>query len=254
MVARSSPSAEERDGPPPFQHLAWDSEFLGYGVARISRQDLTSEELVSLLSELRASDHTLVYWSAPPENDALLEGASRAGGRLVDEKVTFVKKQLDRQPRPAPRCSVVSYRDPSPDPDLVALALASGVHSRFRVDPRLATTAFERLYRTWIARSVSREIAWDVLVVKDGQVNVGVVTIGSRGSRADIGLLAVADSARNRGVGRALMYAAEEAALEQGYHDLQVVTQLANEAACRFYASCGYERESMERVFHFWLK
>ncbi|MGH2995779.1 MAG: GNAT family N-acetyltransferase [Gaiellaceae bacterium] len=63
---------------------------------------------------------------------------------------------------------------------------------------------------------------------------------------ADLGLM-VAQSHRRRGIGRALMQAAEEWAREAGVRKLELHVFPHNAAAIALYESLGYEREGLRR-------
>jgi RimJ/RimL family protein N-acetyltransferase len=63
---------------------------------------------------------------------------------------------------------------------------------------------------------------------------------------ADLGLM-VAGPYRRRGVGRALMQAAEEWAREVGVHKLELHVFPYNDAAIALYEEMGYEREGYRR-------
>lgn len=64
--------------------------------------------------------------------------------------------------------SIVPYTAAAPDSELLSLALNSGEFSRFKLDPLFSAELFEKLYTRWITRSVRKEIAWQVLVAKEG--------------------------------------------------------------------------------------
>ncbi len=60
----------------------------------------------------------------------------------------------------------------------------------------------------------------------------------------------VAAGHRRRGVGRALLLAAEEWARSAGVGKLELHVFPHNEAAIRLYESCGYEREGYRRAHY----
>ena len=110
------------------------------------------------------------------------------------------------------------------------------------------------LYREWIKKSLDRILADRVLVwrEKDGQPR-GMATVSVTGKRASIGLFAVDEQSRGRGIGRLLAQAAQSYAIERGAAHCDVVTQQENLAACRLYEACGFYLRSVQLVHHFWL-
>lgn len=80
-----------------------------------------------------------------------------------------------------------------------------------------------------------------------------MVTVGKKGDRADVGLIAVDASMRGKKLGAALVLAAQEWALKNGYGSAQVVTQGENLAACKLYEKCGYHVDKIENIYHFWM-
>ncbi|HEY7738120.1 MAG TPA: GNAT family N-acetyltransferase [Candidatus Limnocylindria bacterium] len=66
---------------------------------------------------------------------------------------------------------------------------------------------------------------------------------------AQLMALVVADGARNRGVGRDLLAAAEAWAVEQGCKRLMVATRVTREDAHRFYRREGYELDKTSHIF-----
>lgn len=71
---------------------------------------------------------------------------------------------------------------------------------------------------------------------------VGTVMVGFDGHRGWIYSLAVADSERGTGLGRALMEAAEAWLMEQGAPVVRLLVQSSNAKVTGFYEACGYER------------
>lgn len=95
------------------------------------------------------------------------------------------------------------------------MVLQAGLHSRFNVDPRIPRQRFIDLYKLWLKNSISREIAEEVRILRFGGSIVGIVTLGQKIDRADIGLIAVDSSMRRKGFGGSLVYAAQEWALKK---------------------------------------
>lgn len=230
------------------QELSWDSQFLGFPVARL---EITSA-IDDLLSKTRESHYKLVYVVVKPDDDLAAVAARRAGAWLADRKVTFIM-DLSLQRLPArPRSVIDSATEYTSQ--LESLAWQSGEYSRFRLDPRFAPHVFKDLYSQWLHNSLIGEIARKVLVFRNEfGIEQGVLTLGEKNNRADIGLLAVDEDLRGKGVAQDLVAAAIEQAYQWGYRDLQVVTQGNNELACRFYRKCGFHLAQEQHIYHLWL-
>src|SRR6476661_85809 len=233
--------------------LEWDSNFLGFGVARVRANSLGADELRKLIAAASQSNLKLLYLLASP-GDALSNASARqAGALLADRKVTFlmeVPTTAGEELNPAirPTTSLTST--------LESLALQSGEYSRFRLDPNFAPPVYAELYGLWLHNSLSHEFAREVLVFESGthaKDELGFITLGIKQGRVDIGLLAVDEQARGQRIGQQLVQAAQQRAASWGFRQLQVVTQLDNERACRFYRNCGFREETVEHIYHVWL-
>ena len=234
-----------------YKPLPWDSAHFGFPVASIPDGELEENDLSGILEILRTEGTRLVYHSRsqPLRDERML---IRFDGLLADEKVTFAK-QLTRESGVETDEHIHPYAESSVSDALLKLALDAGKFSRFRIDPHFRNNEYQSLYRTWIERSVSRDIAHEVIVYEsDGQV-LGMVTMGEKNHRGDIGLVAVSELARGKGIGKKLMIAAENDFRRRGYLDIQVVTQGINEAACKLYTGSGFHLDEKIYYYHFWL-
>ncbi len=234
-----------------YRKLDWDSSFFGILTGMITCNDLQEGELAEMLDSMKEQGFRLVYYPAAfkIENERILD---RYNGIMADEKVTFVKL-LGENVLPEPDSHINSYAGPEVSTDLLTLAWESGIYSRFNVDPHFKNDEYKHLYKKWIERSVSREIAKDVLVFMDGTAIGGMITLGEKNNRGDIGLVAVAESARGKGIGKKLMFAAENVFKKMGYQQVQVVTQGINTPAMKLYENSGYTIDERLFYYHFWL-
>jgi GNAT superfamily N-acetyltransferase len=82
-----------------------------------------------------------------------------------------------------------------------------------------------------------------------GWVDVGVAQHLQSEPRAEIGGLVVASEARGAGIGRLLVERAEGWARQRGLKSVVVRSQIAREAAHRFYLREGYARTKTSAVF-----
>jgi ribosomal protein S18 acetylase RimI-like enzyme len=89
-----------------------------------------------------------------------------------------------------------------------------------------------------------------VLVAREGDVLAGSVMTGFDGHRGWVYYLAVASDARRRGLGRALMAAAEAWLKARGAPKIQLMVREGNEAI-GFYEALGLERQQVATLGRF---
>lgn len=82
-----------------------------------------------------------------------------------------------------------------------------------------------------------------------GWIDVGETRHLQSETSAEIGGLVVSSEARGGGVGRSLVACAEQWALQRGLKSMVVRSQIAREAAHRFYLREGYARTKTSAVF-----
>lgn len=136
---------------------------------------------------------------------------------------------------------------------LRAIARVSHTDTRFYADLRFPRDRCDDLYDTWIDRScqgwAQTVLVPDVAGRAQGYVTVHVDDARSRGS---IGLIAVAEEARGRGVGAALVRGAVAWCHAHELNTVSVVTQGRNIGAQRVFQQCGFRTSKVEFWFHKW--
>lgn len=235
-----------------FELLPWDSGFFGFRVARINRADIPPAALRGVIETLRAASVRLVYWGAasPPGPDHL----AGLNARFVDEKTTLTADFSTVQGIPGSIPPEIEFHDAAmPAADFEALALQSGEHSRFAVDPMIPRAKYEELYRIWIRGSLDRTLARETLVIRREGRAVAMLTLCDKGGRGDLGLIAVDAAHRGRGYGELLVRAGQRWFLDHGLVRGQVVTQAASPRAVALYQKCGYVVAKVEYFHHIWL-
>lgn len=147
-----------------------------------------------------------------------------------------------------PQECVLRIRSCTPDDRNAVLALAPRL--TIGVAPWRDSSAVQRAVRGWLIDSLA-DPGTEVLVADDPTSGVvGVVTVGTRAHftgevDAYIGELVVAELHEQRGVGRALVSAAEEWAVRQGCGCITLETGAANADARAFYRRLGYGEEDV---------
>lgn len=231
--------------------LDWDSLFFGYEVGRLN---IPSDEAFEYSEfKVESSKFKLVYIYS----DFILP--ANQGLSLYDEKVTFSQKiYFDALKLSSIRnnnsISISSFNRSSDDLNkLQELALQSGIYSRFKLDPNFKNNEYKRLYLEWIDNSINGNIAFDTIVAKIKGKIVGFTTVGEKNKNlADIGLVAVDKNSRGEGIGTALIHEILHRAAHSGFKEIQVVTQLVNQAAIKLYEKTNFYKTNLTYIYHVW--
>lgn len=228
--------------------LAWDSDFFKKKIGRIDYEG--NADISSLLGYVKANDYDLIYVFGTKDLCIDQYILDEFQGNLVDRKVMYEKKIIDFIETPP---SVSEYKHSKLDAVLEQLAYESGRHSRFRLDSHFQPDDFYRMYKTWIIKSIKKEIADKVFVIKDNDNVSAMVTLKINSPKGEIGLIAVSEQSQGKGYGKALIDVCCNELLQCGVNTIEVPTQMENKSACQFYEKCGFSVKSITNIYHFWL-
>jgi len=228
--------------------LTWDTDFFQKKIGRIDCVENTN--LLLILHQARNEGYKLIYVFCDENmfisSDILLE----FNGTLVDRKVIYENKKLTPKELSYP---VEEYSFSEVSEELEQLAYVSGHYSRFYLDKHFHPNDFYKMYKTWIAKSVSREIADKVFVIRSKNQLCGMVTLKISEEKGVIGLIAVSPLSHGKGYGTILNDACCNELLNRNINIIEVATQMDNVNACRFYEKCGFSVQSVTNIYHFWL-
>jgi GNAT superfamily N-acetyltransferase len=252
--------------------LAWDSQHFGIGCARLApicvAPDIGLAERRATVAEI--ADAALA-WCAGKEIGILqrrMVGArteeagefERRGFRLVDSIVTFTAPAAANQAAP-----LVRPAEPGDHDALLQIAETAFPHSRFLADQSLDPIKARLVYVHWLETLLAGAARGD----KSGEGGVVLVAVldgrpgGFVAMRRDpdldalagraiapMEMFAVAEAARGRGLGAALLMAACDWSARQGAELVEASTWTAATAARNSYARAGYAIRDTLLTFH----
>lgn len=228
--------------------LRWDSDFFNKKIGRIEvKSDYVN--LVENLEKAFKKQYDLVYVFGNKNTDIPNQILEKFNGKLVDRKITFAAQIEDLQTKNTVRIKEFEEKNGNL---LYNLAYLSGQYSRFRLDKNLEIENFKRLYREWVDKSVSHQIAKKVFVYEENGQTKGMITLGVKEKVANIGLIAVNEALHGKGIGMSLIDACVRYCKAENIITLDVPTQLDNAQACKFYEKCGFTEKSVQNIYHFW--
>lgn len=176
------------------------------------------------------------------------------GGLLVDTKITYRRDishvHIDKELVDTHISSIFHKKTSR---TLNKLAISAGHFSRFFKDKHIKKETCRMLYKEWVRKSLTGELADNVLVYKDEKKILGFITYKISNRTGRIGLIAVSKASQGRSIGTKLMQSALWEMKKKNVKTIEVVTQNANKSACAFYKKNGYDIYKKEYIFHFWL-
>ncbi|HSN68756.1 MAG TPA: hypothetical protein VLV48_05890, partial [Thermoanaerobaculia bacterium] len=136
---------------PPGEFLAWDSEFFGVRIGRVTAPRLDAEAFARVDEWRRSQTLDCIYCLVDPGDRVSIRTAETQGFRLVDLRVDLRRSfagaaplAASREPRPAAESDI---------PVLTSIARAAHRDSRFFFDERFDPARAEDLFATWIEKS-----------------------------------------------------------------------------------------------------
>lgn len=230
---------------PIIEKLNWDTTFFGYEIGKVNIGNIKLFNFDIFFDEVKK--YSLVYVFS---NDEL----QYSKFSFVDKKVILKRPcnfELDKHPD---RYNFLSFNPSLHSSDqLIHLALQSGVNSRFFIDENFKKNEYNKLYKEWILKSISGEIAFDVLIATQDNSIYGLITIGKLNEKeAQIGLFAVDINARGAGIGKHLILLAINKCYKMGFDQINVTTQLNNIQAMNLYRKTNFIISETINIYHYW--
>jgi dTDP-4-amino-4,6-dideoxy-D-galactose acyltransferase len=230
--------------------LPWDSEFFGFRIGRAQGSRLTTASREALLQWCGAERLRCLYFLADGEDGATLEQAHAGGFKFVDLRVDLTVEVA----RIAPVQSPAGFRPVREEevPAIESIARRTHTDTRFFKDTGFPAARAADLYARWIQRDFREH---HVFVVDGAESLAGYVTCQLEAARGvgRIGLIAVAEEARGRGYGRALVQGALAWFHAARCGEVRVATQGTNLAAQRLYQAFGFRTAEANVTFHRWF-
>ena len=238
----------------------WDSKFFGFPVGRINLALDFSKDILAETVEAGKNDYRLIYVFLKNQGADQIDGLEAPcvcyDRKLVFEKpVPKVAPELDQRLRLYTKLACTKR--------LEALAVTSGYHSRFRKDP-LILPFYEQLFLTWINNSVLGGTA-DAIWIWEGDdgkpsglatvrvvINTDLQTGNVLNKEARLGMLAVEEKYRRRGVATSLLKACEYWSVSLGLDKTSLVASGDFDWATNMCLKAGYEAGSEVSVYHYW--
>ena len=239
-------------GPELCEELPWDSAFFGVSIARALTSQLDESSCSAMLKWCVSRHVECLYFLCPLDDSATQRLLNRHGFQSVGVRVTLVRPPGSDIAGDSARFRTATVDD---IPRLRAIASASHRDTRFHADGHFDPARCDELYATWIEKSVQGYATHVIVADRDGAA-VGYVTlhvdVQATSRTARIGLFAVDEQWRGRGIGRDLLRHAGQILLKEGVGDTSVVTP-GSTGALTLYKSAGFRTTDESLWYHRWF-
>jgi dTDP-4-amino-4,6-dideoxy-D-galactose acyltransferase len=238
----------------PCELLPWDSSFFGFTAARVLSNHLDEALVCAIDSWSEANEVTLLYLEASIDDPVTVRLAESHGFRLVDVRVVLSLSL----PSIFPETLDLTSTRPATEADLtgmVRMCRNSFRDSRFYFDQQIPDEVCTSLYERWIEESCSG-YADRVFVALDEESPGGFITChwDAETRTGRIGLVAVDDRSRGRGIGEVLVARAQAWFSSQGAETATVTTQARNLGAQGLYNKRGFRVSRVSLYYHKWYE
>jgi len=228
--------------------LDWDSLFFEKKI--FSVQLNIDDNINEVEFQLKHEKADLAYVFIPVNSAFENKVAEKSNLLLYDHKLTYKMMLTEKVFQSVEN---VEETEAAPDDDFISLAISSGIHSRFALDPAL-NHKFKEMYALWLRNSLNKKLADKVFITKSKDFITSFITCKIKNEIGNIGLIATHENHRGQSLGRNLINHLHHWYLQNNIKVSEVVTQKANKIACGFYENYGFEISREELVYHWHLK
>lgn len=242
----SSPNCRDAPG----ALLPWDTEFFGFRIGRLESRRLAPATLAAALAWAADQQLRCLYFFADATCPTTLACAHQGGFKFVDVRMEFAAALSAPPGQPNPRLRPATRTDL---PALEQLARTAHHDTRFFKDTNFPANRSADLYAEWIRRD--HRLHHLIVAPADASGIAGYVTcqIDTAAQTGRIGLIAVTEATRGRGLGRALVGEAMQHFRQNGCRQVVVTTQASNVPAQRLYQALGFRTSETSGTFHRWF-
>ncbi len=236
------------------QYLAWDSDFFGYRIARLTVNQLNPQLAEQAIQWCKSNAIDCLYFLAEADDQATVKMAETYQFHFVDIRLTL-ERHIDSLLNTQSNVRVAGVRPVKLDdiPALRAIAGNSYHNTRFYHDSHISKSLCDALYETWIEKSCNGYADRVFVAELQGQL-VGYISCNMVDQfEGQIGLVGVGPDAQGKGIGSNLVNSALIWFAEQGAKQAGVVTQGRNVQGQRLYQRAGFITKSVQLWYHHWF-
>jgi GNAT superfamily N-acetyltransferase len=228
-----------------------------FGVRTTRVNEITSEAMPALLDYCRENQVRLVIARCSTEDLTTAQDLEEAGARVMDTLIYYTYEYARRPDAEFNSRTTIRAVRPDEVEEVCTIATRSfeGYRGHYHVDRKLDQEACDRVYPSWVRRSVlDRAVAGEVFVCEVDERMAGFATMRQNSPEEGEGVLfGVATWAQGRGIYRDLIQRGLAWCRASGSQRMVVSTQVTNLAVQKVWVRSGFEPSRSYYTFHLWL-
>lgn len=243
--------------PAPCQFLAWDTDFFGFRIARVTGNQLSPDKITAINKWCNKNHIECLYFLAESGDRETVTIVEDSGFNFVDIRVTFSRPIFEkgRENKYSQTDDLLMRSSKRADiPKLQSIAREVYSQTRFHFDPNFPTEKCHEFYEQWIKNSC--EGYADIVFVAIYKSRIaGYISCHSSedGQIGKISLIGVSRENQNQGLGKQLIRHAIQWFSANKIKQIRVITQGSNIPAQRLYQSIGFRTRSVKSWYHKWF-
>ena len=233
----------------PCRELAWDTDFFGFRIARVTRRRLDEPTADAIDSWCAGHGVRCLYFLADPGDSETARIAAERGFRHVDNRIRMTHPLDDLTGAGAPaQIREARAEDMS---RLGPIARASHTDSRFFADPGFPRQRCAEMYERWVANAIADPGRPVFVPVIDGSpVGYQVISPPDDNRIGRLEILAIAEEQRGAGIASQLLLHSLHWCSQQGATRVVTATQGRNEPSLELHRRVGFSAEEIDGVWH----
>ena len=226
-----------------------------FGVRTAWARHITSATLPDVMRACAGEKIQLLMARCSAADFATIASLEDSGFHLMDVLVSYRRALIELPSIAVPDGMSIRSATPADESQIEQVARESfaGYQGHYHADPRLDRAACDAVYSSWAVRSLSRDVAAQVLVIEKESQIAGFATLGIEATEGIGQLFGVSPDFRRHGLYRLLIAGSMHWFARAGLQTMRYSTQITNLPAQNVLIDFGFHLFNSNVTFHKWF-
>ncbi|MBP2109881.1 GNAT family N-acetyltransferase [Paenibacillus silagei] len=229
--------------------LEWDSKFYGRNIASVNFMD--EDDVVKLDHYIKSDEIDFIQALCKIDDMINIRILENKKFHFADVKITYSLKIRELAQLEG---AIFNIAIPQDSTAICKIASDSFINSRYYGHELIfGKDKVNEMFRDWARKSIYGEFDDFCLKLVAGNEIRGFITVKIRESKtATIGILAVDENSRGKGVGEALLHSLFSFLRNKNIFEVEVATQGKNIIAQNLYSKAGFRVKKLESWYYYY--